>query len=140
MTDAWTSADEQCTAAISEHSERKRGIFIQSGLMKPTTSGRLDRTPFIELLERLDTPQSRAAATDIRLDDEFDRKHQKRDEELDQLDEDTLWAVDEQILNAEGVFEPEARRHMLAELQELRGRAQKLNAIRGPGWAPRCGG
>jgi len=130
MTDAWTRSDEQCTAAISDHSERKRGLFVQSGLMKPTTSGRLDRTPFIELLERLDTPQSRAAATDIRLDDEFDRRGEKRDEELDELDEETLWAVDEQILNAEGVFEPEARRHMLAELQELHGKARRLNAIR----------
>ena len=131
MTDAWTRSDEECTAAISDHSERKRGLFIQSGLMIPTTSGRLDRTPFIELMERLDTPQTRAAATDLRLDDEFDRRGEKRDEELDELDEETLWAVDEHLLNAEGVFEPEARRHMLAELQELHGKARRLNTLRG---------
>ena len=129
MTDAWEASDEALTVAISEHSKHKKILFVQAGLMKPTSSDLLDRSGLIELMERLDTPESRAIATDLRLEDEWTRRGEKPDEEMELLDEELLWVSDEQVLGAEGVFDPEARRHLLAEQRALYARSRKLDAI-----------
>jgi len=131
MAGGWEEADKRCTKAIYDHSSRKKHLLVSAGLMRPTNGPSFDRSGFAELLESIGTPETRALATDIRLDDEFARRGEKRDKELDDLDVETLWTADERVLEHEGVFEPEAKRHMLGELRELRARSEKLDSIRG---------
>ena len=131
MTGGWDEADKICTDAISDHSDRKKQLYISAGLMKLTSSDRLDRSGLLDIMDRIGTPEARAMATDLRLKDEWERREEKPDEELDDEDEEIFWAVDDQLLGFDGLFEPEAQRYLLNELRELHARAQKLNALHG---------
>jgi hypothetical protein len=130
MTDGWDELDKNYTDARSGYAKRMQRLFVSTGLLRPTDAPRMDRSGLLDLLDRIGTPAARAMATDMRLEDEWERRGEKADVELGSPDDETIWTVDEQILNAEGVFEPEARRQMLSERREVRAKTEKRNSLR----------
>jgi len=115
--------------ARMDYGKRIQRLFINAGLLRPTGGPVVDRSGFLDLLDKIGTPEARAMATALRLEDEWKRRGEPEDKDLEKADDNTVWAVGEQILTREGLFEPEARRQMLGESRMLRAKHEKLAAL-----------
>lgn len=129
LSDSHDRLNQKVLAAITEHSRRMKGLTVAAGLMRPTGGELLDRSGLLECMERLGKPEARAVATYLRLDELWKKRDLPVRDKPDELDEQTYWEADKQILSQDGLFEPEARRHMLAEHEEIRELSRKADIM-----------
>ena len=130
LTDGLDRIEKRSVSDISEHSKRMKGLYVSAGLMRPTGGPKLDRTPLFDLMDRVGTPETRAVSTSLRLDELWEQRNLPADDKPGEPDEHVYWEADKQILGREGLFEPEARRHMLQEREELHTLSVKVDNLR----------
>lgn len=106
-----------------------KGLYVASGLMRPTGGPTLDRSPLLDLMDRLGSPEARAVSTCLRLDEVWERRKLPERDKPNELDEEIYWEADKQMLAQESLFEPEARRHMLQERESLKSYASKVDEL-----------
>jgi len=130
LADGLDRIEKRSVADISAHAKRMKGLYVSAGLMRPTGGPKLDRTPLFDLMDHVGTPETRAVSTSLRLDELWERRNLPADDKPDELDEHVYWEADKHMLGQEGLFEPEARRHMLQEREELHTLSVKVDNLR----------
>jgi len=129
LTDSHDRLEQWVVNAISDHSKRVKGLTVAAGLMRPTSEGVLDRSRLLEYMERLGKPEARAVATYLRLDDLWKMRGLPARDKPDDLDVEIYSEADRQILSQESLFNPEARRHMLDEHEEIKVLMKKADIL-----------
>jgi hypothetical protein len=130
MDQGWEQAYKEYSDARMDYARRMQRLFLDVGLLRATGGPVADRSGLVELLDGMGTPEARALVTDMHLEDEWKRRGEPEDKELEKVGDDIIWAVDEQILGREGLFEPQTRQQMLQECRQLRADTDKLGALR----------
>jgi len=129
LTDSHDRLERKLVSAISDHSKRMKVLSVAAGLMRPTGGELLDRSGLLERMEQLGTPEARAVATSLRLDDVWKKRGLPAEDKPDELDEETYWETDKQMLSQEDLFEPEARRLLLQEHEEIHELSRKVDIL-----------